>query len=147
MTHWARTFVIGGSIAMLCSAAACDAVSLITIPRPVTIVRLVNNSDFDIVAQIAISDEEDIPEDILEEDDDLEFTLGPGQTRTFTRRCDDLRAIMITHAELRIVGSVGPEADSGVVREDDDFNCGDVIVFTFDHSDLIVDFDVSTSVQ
>ena len=132
--------------AVLLLGLGCDALSLIELPR-ITTVRLVNNGEFDVLAGVAFSDEEDMPEAILEEDDDLEFTIGPGQTRTFTRSCDDLRAIMVSHAELQIIGGVGPEADSGVVREDEDFSCGDVITFTFTHSDLIVDFDVSSSVN
>ena len=34
-----------------------------------------------------------------------------------------------------------------VLRDGDDFRCGDTFVFTFDHSLVLVDFDVSVSVQ
>jgi hypothetical protein len=140
----------GFAVAMLVGVAGCDALSglLGLIPGASTVtVRLVNNGDFDVLARLALSDEDDIPEALLEEDDDLEYTVPPAQTRTFSRSCDDLRAVMVTHAELRIIGGIGPEADSGVQRDGDDFTCGDVITFRFEHSDAIVDFAVSVSVE
>ena len=34
-----------------------------------------------------------------------------------------------------------------VLRDGDDFSCGDTIVFTFDHSGILVDFDVTVSID
>ncbi|MCH7884473.1 MAG: hypothetical protein IIC01_04415, partial [Planctomycetes bacterium] len=50
-------------------------------------------------------------------------------------------------ADLLILGDIGPEANSDVLRDGDDFSCGDTIVFTFDHSGILVDFDVIVSVD
>jgi len=136
------------ALALVPLFAVCDgALSFFLGGAQTTIVRLVNNGDFPVVARVAISDEDDIPEALLEEDDDLEFTIEAGGSRAFTRDCNDLRAVMVTHAELRVLGGVGPEADSGVLREGDDFSCGDAVTFRFDHSDVVVDFDVTTSVE
>jgi hypothetical protein len=46
-----------------------------------------------------------------------------------------------------VVGEIGPETDTGVLRDGDDFGCGDRITFTFDHSAVIVDFDVTVDVS
>jgi hypothetical protein len=136
------------AFALLPLTAACDSALSLFLNSQATTVRLVNDGDFPVQVRIALSDEDDIPEDVLEEfEDELEFTLSAGGRTTLRRDCDDLRAIMVTHAELRIVGDVGPTADSRVLRDGDDFSCGDVITFTFTHSDLLVDFDVSTSVE
>ena len=73
--------------------------------------------------------------------------VGDDDTRSFTQSCDDLQAIMIEDADLQIIGGIGPEANTDVLRDGDDFGCGDTIVFTFDHSDLIFDFEIEVDVE
>ena len=134
---------------LLLSAGGCDALLGVLPPR-VTSVRLVNNSDFSVSVVIFISDEQDIPEDLLTQEDigtRLDFTLLPGESTSFSRDCDDLQAIIIDDADLLVIGQIGPEARTDVFRDGSDFGCGDTISFTFDHSAFLTDFHISTSVQ
>lgn len=118
------------------------------IPQPLTTVRLVNNSDFDVRVTVVYDDEQDTPRAALVEfGNALEFTLAPGESTSFSRDCDQIQAITLDNAELRVVGGFGPSFDSDVFRDGDDFGCGDVIEFTFDHSDVLVDFDAEIAVS
>ena len=105
-------------------------------------------SDFPVEVTVFIDNEQDLPEDVLTQvGTEIQFTVAAGEIVTFSRDCDDLQVIIIDDADLRVVGGVGPEAQSDVLRDGDDFSCGDTITFTFDHSAVIIDFDVSSSVQ
>jgi len=127
--------------------AGCDALQDIIGANTVT-VRLVNEGDFDVDVTLYYYDHQEVEEALLVLlGDEVEYTIGDGNTRTFTQSCDDLQAIMISDADLQIIGGIGPEASTGVLRDGDDFGCGDTIVFTFDHSDLIFDFDVDVDVE
>ncbi len=133
--------------AFLALVPGCD--SLIGLVAPnTTSVRLVNNGDFAIEVVLYIDDRQEIPRALLTElGTRMAFRIAPGERTTFSRDCDDLQAVVIDDADLQVIGQVGPEADTGVLRDGDDFRCGDTVVFTFDHSLLLVDFDVSVSVQ
>jgi hypothetical protein len=131
----------------LFSLAGCDAVSNLIAPSTVT-VSLVNDSAFDVEAEVWIADQQEIPEFLLDQiGERLDFTVPAGETTTFSRSCDELQAIVIKKADLRIIGDVGPEADTEVLRDGTDFGCGDRIIFSFTHSALVVDFHITTDVQ
>ena len=133
--------------AFLALVTGCD--SLIGLVAPnTTSVRLVNSGDFAIEVVLYIDDNQEIPRALLTElGTRMELTIAPGDSTTFARDCDELQAIVIDDADLLVIGQVGPEANTDVLRDGDDFRCGDTIVFTFDHSLVLVDFDVSVSVQ
>ncbi|HKQ50528.1 MAG TPA: hypothetical protein VJZ71_20825 [Phycisphaerae bacterium] len=112
-----------------------------------TSVRLVNNADFTVEVDLYISNEQDIPREVLTVlGDKLEFTLAPGESTSFMRDCDDLQAVVIDDANLRDSGFFEPDADTNVLRDDGDFDCGDTIVFTFDHSSAVTDFHINVEV-
>jgi len=77
----------------------------------------------------------------------LNFVIPPGGTRTFIRSCDDLQAIVLDDADLLILAGIGPETNTDVLRDGDDFRCGDLIEFTFSHSGAVFDFDVEVDVR
>jgi hypothetical protein len=113
-----------------------------------TVVRLVNDGTFTVDVTLYISDDQETVEALLvETGTKLEYTVPAGDTATFSRDCEDLQAIVIENAELVVIGELGPEANSEVLRDGSDFDCGDTIVFEFTHSDVLVDFDVSSSIQ
>jgi hypothetical protein len=113
-----------------------------------TTVRLVNDGGFNVEATIYISDNQNVPEALLTElGTELSYTIPPGETVSFSRDCDQLQAIVVDNADLEVIGQMGPQASSDVLRDGSDFFCGDTIVFTFDHSVLLVDFNVTASVQ
>jgi hypothetical protein len=131
---------------MLPAVAGCDAIDIIFGATTVT-VSLVNDADYTVEVELYIDDEQEIPKFLLTETDKLSYSIPAGETRSFTRDCEDLQAIIIDDADLMIIGGLGPDADTDVFRDGDDFDCGDTIIFTFDHSDVIVDFNISTEVR
>ena len=134
-------------VGLLLPLAGCDAFPGVIIGDQVR-VMLVNDGDFDVEIVIYIDDNQNIPKALLTENGTkLEYTVEPGETRTFLRDCDDLQAIIIDDADLQVVGGAGPETNTDVLRDGDDFGCRDTIVFTFDHTWVLIDFDVTVEVQ
>ena len=125
----------------------CDAIGNLLSPSRVT-VSLVNNGGYEVQARFFISEDQNTFEALLTElGTQVDFIVPAGETTMFTRDCDDLQAIILENAELRVLGGIGPEASTDVLRDGDDFGCGDHIVFTFDHSDVLVDFRVTPTVE
>ncbi len=147
MTGWIRSVRCVALAGLTLALTGCDALIGIITPTSVT-VSLVNASDYDVDAKIFISDEQDLPEFLLTElGDELNFVMPAGETATFTRSCDKLQAIVVDDADLLVLVGLGPEAGSDVLRDGDDFRCGDVIIFTFSHSEAVLDFHITTLVQ
>jgi len=130
--------------------SGCDALSGllgVLAPNQVT-VQLVNHGDFAVEGELFYDNEDDTIEVILEETGTRrQFAIPAGGEFTFSVNCDDFRAVILSDADLQVIGGVGPEANSDILRDGRDFECGDRIVFTFDHSEAILDFDVTTNVQ
>ncbi|MBW7904062.1 MAG: hypothetical protein LC135_14020 [Phycisphaerae bacterium] len=140
-----RSAIVG--LLLLCPALhGCFLLDLLD-PAETTI-RLVNNSDFPVRVLMYVGDDQNALRDVLTATGErFELELAVGQTRTITRRCERLQAVVIDNADLRVIGGIGPEADTGVLRDGTDFNCRDAIVFTFDHSVLIIDFGIDVTVE
>ena len=135
------------AVVFIVPLSGCDGLDGIIGANTVT-VRLINQGDFDVDVTLYYYDHQEVEEELLVLlGDEVEYTIGDGNTRTFTQSCDDLQAIMIEDADLQIIGGIGPEANTDVLRDGDDFGCGDTIVFTFDHSDLIFDFEIDVDVE
>lgn len=133
--------------AVLASSAGCAFLDDL-LGLNLTRVRLVNNGDFDVQAVLYFDDDQEIPRELLTEiGTRMEFTLAPGESASITRDCDALQAIVIDNAELMVIGQVGPEADTDVLRDGSDFGCGDTIILTLDHGPLLTDFDISVAVE
>jgi len=143
-----KQFFIIGSLLVL--VAGCNSLTAVlgTLQPNLVTVELVNNSDFAVEITLFYDDDQDTIEEILvETGTERTFTLAAGGRSSFSVNCDDLQAIIIDNASLQIVGDVGPEANTDVLRDGNDFGCGDTIVFTFDHSDVLLDFDVTVTTQ
>lgn len=116
-------------------------------PRTTT-VRFVNNGDFAVEGRIIIGEDQETTEELLEQfGTEISFSVEAGGTMSLSRDCDELQALLLDDANLQVVGSVGPDTRSNVLTDGSDFNCGDRITFTFDHSALITDFDVNTAID
>ncbi len=143
---------IGTRLRALCvfpilTLAGCDALVLFLPPSTVTVL-LVNDGLFPVNVDLFYSDVQEIPEFLLTEvGTEVNLTVGAGQSRTITRDCDQLQALIIDNADLEVLGSIGPEANTNVLRDGDEFGCGAVITFRFTHSEAIVDFDITTSIR
>ena len=134
-------------LVLIPAMAGCDAVSAIIAAQGVT-VELVNNGDFDVEAKMFYYDDQDVIEALLEEiGTEVNLTVQPGNSTAFSQDCEDFQAFFLENAELRVIGAIGPEASTDVLRDGDEFRCGDTIVLTFDHSDALLDFDVTISYQ
>lgn len=135
--------------ALACLIAGCDVIPFLLLPSTVT-VELVNDSlTAPVTVRLFYHDDEDVFEAILVQSlltTERDETILPGETVSFTRDCDDLRAIIIERAELQVFG-FSPEVDTGVLRQGEDFFCGSTIVFRFTHSSLIFDFAVTTTID
>lgn len=108
-------------------------------------VDLVNETDFEVQATLFFDDEQNIPEFLLVQSDigtEVSLTVPPGQTISFSESCDDLQALIVENANLALFGSLGPDANTDVLRDGDDFGCGDTVVLRFTDSNGIADFDI-----
>ena len=143
-----KQFLILGIL--LVSCIGCGSLSdLLGFLQPnLVTVELVNNGAFPVDGTLFYDDDQDTIEALLSETGtERSFTVVAGARSSFSLSCEDLQAIIIDDADLQIVGSIGPDASTDVLRDGTDFRCGDTIVFTFDHSDLIVDFDITVTTQ
>jgi hypothetical protein len=137
---------VGGAM-MILALAGCKAAETVVdaLGNDEVAVILQNASeDYDVQVELYYDDYQEVPESALTNlGRRRDYTLGPGESVTFTEECDDLQAIIIDDADLEIIGDIGPETSTRVLRDGTDFNCNDTLTFTFDHSELIVDFDVT----
>jgi len=133
-----------------CFLVSCDSLpGLIDLFLPTTTsVRLVNNTGFTVEGTLYYGDQQDMPEVMLTNDvlaTELDFTLAVGADRVIlTESCEGLQAIIIDKAELLLFPGISPDTDTSVLRDSEDFICGDEIVFTFT---LTPDFVIITTVR
>jgi len=145
-----RNSLIAGATGLLLLAGGCDALAFLFLPNTVT-VTLVNQASGTVDAEIFISDQQDIPRSLLTQVDHdivdqlgerIDRTVAAGGQTSFFRSCGDLQAIVVGDADLNILGGLGPSASSDVLRDNEDFNCGDEIQMIFRGGGNILDFDV-----
>lgn len=109
-------------------------------------VRLVNTGPDPIDVQLYYGDTQEAPQAVIEEfGEEVEVVLGGNDEFSFLRPCDDLQAIFIDRAEVRLAGlPIGPSEDTEVYRDGDDFSCSDTITFRFSYTvvppDLAINF-------
>ena len=140
--------VTASLLPVLALTSGCGFDFSIFLPNTVTVTFVNDSSDFDVEATVIYDDQDLTFEDLLVQiGTQQDFTIPPGGSRSFSEKCDDIQALILSDADLKLIGSIGPETDSGVLRIDDDYKCGDQIVFTFTHSVLIVDFDVTVDIR
>lgn len=146
-SRFAPAGAVLGAAALVCGLSGCGALADLFQPSTV-LVRMVNDGDYPVEVTLVRGNNQNAPRAVLEAlGDEEHFTIAAGGSRTIRRDCDGVQAVEIEKAELMIVGSIGPEANSNVLRDGDDYNCGDTIEFRFDHTALIVDFDISVAVS
>ncbi|MCH8150170.1 MAG: hypothetical protein IH987_19695 [Planctomycetes bacterium] len=147
---------IGTSICAvgLLVGAGCAALPFLLFSDTVR-VTLINETGSSVDVELFLSDEQNIPRLLLlEVDKDFVDRLGervdmlilPGGRLSFFRSCDDLQAIVVGDADLNVLGGLGPDASSDVIRDGSDFGCGDEIQFIFHDGGNLLDFDVDVVV-
>ncbi len=141
--------LLAGSVlvGLFAGMAGCDALVGFLRPNKTSVV-LVNSSDFDVEVELFYDDDQNILELLLTEiGEEMRLTISAGEQSTFSRDCDDLQAIIIDDADLLLIGQIGPEVKTDVLRDGDEFGCGDTITFTFDHSDALFDFFITVEIE
>jgi hypothetical protein len=114
-----------------------------------TTVRIINgNGDFPFEVELFYDDDQNILEALLiENGTERNFTIPPGESRSFTVDCDELQAVIINDANLSVIGEVGPSQQGDVLRDGDDFNCGDTIVYTLTGTLVPPEVEIAVSVR
>lgn len=141
------SFLIATSLAVTGGCGLYDTLLSYLGPKQTT-VRFINNGDFAVEGKVIIGDDQETTEDLLQATGtEISFSVDAGGTSSFSRDCDEIQALLLDDANLQVVGGAGPDTRSGLLRDGSDYNCGDRITFTFDHSAIITDFDVNTSVE
>ncbi|UCG32689.1 MAG: hypothetical protein JSU68_13610 [Phycisphaerales bacterium] len=111
-------------------------------------VELVNNGNLPVQVEIYIADEQLIPEALLTSvGEKIEITVDPDSTERVSRDCDELQALIIEEARVMIAGLPGPGDDTEVLRDGDDFSCGDTVTFTFEYLPVPIALNISQSVN
>ena len=142
-----KLFAIAGLACVSAGLAGCDSL-VSSLRQRETSVVLVNSSDFDVEVVLFYGADQNILEALLTGiGEEMTLTIGAGEQSTFSRDCDDLQAIIIDDADLLLVGQPGPEVKTDVLRDGNEFGCGDTITFTFDHSDAIFDFSIAVNFE
>ena len=123
---------------------AADTVADVLVNDGITVILQNASDDYEVQVELYYDDFQDVPEDALTGlNRPRNYTIDPGAAVTFTKECEDLQAIIIDDADLLIIGEIGPETSTDVLRDGTHFDCNDTLTFTFDHSELVVDFDVT----
>ena len=113
-----------------------------------TTVVLRNQTNFTVDVELFFDEEQDIPEFLLEETGTrLTFSIPPGGVESFSRPCEDLQAIFINDADMRVLPGVSPEASTRVYREPNDFTCGNTLTFTFTQNILATSLQITFSLE
>lgn len=127
--------------------AGCDSLVGLLRSRETSVV-LANDSDFDVEIVLFYDEDQNILELLLTHiGEEMRLTIGAGEQSAFSRDCDDLQAIIIDDADLLVIGQLGPEVKTDVLRDGNEFGCGDTITFTFEHSDAIFDFSIAVNIE
>ena len=142
-----KSLVVAVLVCVSIGLAGCDSLLGLLRPRETTVVPI-NSGDFDVEVELFYDDDQNILEALLTEiGEEMTLTIGAGEQRTFSRDCDDLQAIIIEDADLLLIGQLGPEVKTDVLRDGNEFGCGDTITFTFQHSDAIFDFSITVDFE
>ena len=142
-----KLLAVAALVCLFTGLAGCDSLVGFLRTRETTIV-LANDSDFDVEIVLFYDEDQNILELLLTEiGEEMRLTIGAGEQITFSRDCDDLQAIIIDDADLLLIGQLGPEVKTDVLRDGDEFGCGDTITFTFEHSDALFDFSITVDFE
>lgn len=136
------TVVFGG-------AGGCGAFLTLLSPNTVTVTLINQSPSFDVDTTI-VHDSSELPKLLLLQNDfgtDRDNLVPAGQALSFTIDCDGAEVILLADADLELLGGLGPETDSDVLTMDNDFNCGDEIVFTFSHADVGIPTSLDVTIE
>lgn len=115
---------------------------------PQTTVNLVNQTSYPVDVQLFYHHNQNILQALLEvEGTEVTVRVKAGETYRFARRCEDLQAIFIKDADMRVALGISPEASTRVYREPGDFGCGHTLTFRFTQNTLGTRLEISYAEQ
>ncbi len=134
-------------IGLILTLGGCGFGLDIFLPSTVTITFVNGIADFEIQGTVVFDNREAfIKEDLLGFGEERSFSVDGGRSFSLTPLdCGDVESLVLDRAELLVIGDLGPSTDSEILRIDEDFDCGDEIVFTFTGN--ILDLNVSTTAR
>jgi hypothetical protein len=104
-----RKWLSGVVVLAAACVVGCGAIPGILFPE-VTTVRLINNANFPVEFELFYGDDENTLEVFLVEfGERVPGTLQPGDSTSISDDCDNLRAVIINDADLRVIGGIGPK--------------------------------------
>lgn len=110
-----------------------------------TSVEMVNATGGLLEVELLYGSNQNTPEAVLEQTgNEVEFTIPNGESRRFTRDCNDIQAVRV-RGNVRLVAGLGPSRTSRVYRDGSDFRCGDLIEFTFTTPTIPTELEISFS--
>jgi len=135
--HIGLYYLLGGLVLMGVMGGPCDITispdGIITFDS--VTVELVNNTDYPIEPYLFVDEDENVSVDGLVVDENfvaLDPLLQPDEIIELAFDCDEIGSIISDRAWLVVSDTEIYESDNGpLLREEDDFECGDVISFIF----------------
>lgn len=122
------------------------------VPFPVMTLVLVNETEFPVNPSVFVSDIdhfiiEGLTESLLtvSENEQRFGEIFAGEVLEFEYDCDDFKAVKAEDAELLAGFGIEPEDSTGLLVDDEDFDCGDTVVITY--SGGVLGFDARISVE
>ena len=135
------------AMGLAAATAGCGFGLSIFLPSTVTLTFVNEIGDFDINGKVAFDNRDALlPADLIGFGESRSFSVaGGGSTSIGPLRCGDVESLVLYEAELQVIGGIGPDTNTGILRIDEDYDCGDEIVFTFTGN--VLDLDVTTSAR
>lgn len=111
--------------------AGCGWINPSLLPEQSVDMQIRNATDHSVTFTLYIGDDDLTERDLKDEGEQVSSYLFPGEQTLIRRSCRDVQSILL-EAKMDIVDIIagfGPHADSGVIRDDEDFDCGETVWF------------------
>lgn len=138
-----KRWIKGTLVLLIISLAGCGNV-LNALGIQTLTITLFNATDFPVDGSLYTNKHEEFSVgDITLTGDERTFDLDPNESVSFSDlSCDDVQAMQITDANLRIALGISPSASTDTLFDGDDFHCGEKLMFTFTQQGLLDDFEI-----
>jgi hypothetical protein len=114
------------------------------VPERQTSIVLRNQTNFTVDVELYYHHRQEIPQFLIDETGTrMTFSIPPNGVESFSRPCEDLQAIYIKDAQMRVLPGISPDANTRIYREPDDFGCANTLTFTFTQNVIATSLNVS----
>lgn len=117
-------------------------------PANVVTVEYVNDADADVAVWLYTDDEDDEDaDDLVEDGEEWESLVPVGEAVSFNIDCDDVGSMVVGEAQLLVLGNIGPSTWTDDLHIGEEYECGDVVTFTFYNSPTLTELHAEVSVS